>query len=179
MTTDIGNFIDRNSPMLISDAIQFLTNFAHALETLHDGGRVWDLQEESILVSDEYAVSITGSIDLNDDLVASVGDSIEEQILLAIIPPETGATGKHSSLGDIYAWGHIGFELIVGSSPFRASTVLEAMKARLAHKIESPSALRLECPEKLGFIILKALAKDPTERYLTIKEVYDDLQMAT
>lgn len=93
----------------------------------------------------------------------------------AYLSPEqvTGEPVDHRS--DIYSLGVMLYELLTGKLPFQAPTPVEAMLRRLR---EPPIPPRHFCPSlspTLEAIILRALARNPADRYPTIQAMVDDL----
>ncbi len=84
------------------------------------------------------------------------------------------ASGKHADLRcDIYACGIILFELFTGTVPFTGETFLGVLTK---HLNEMPPAMRSVYPDlqlspELEGVVMRALAKDPTQRYQTMSEL--------
>ncbi|RMH44050.1 MAG: serine/threonine protein kinase [Deltaproteobacteria bacterium] len=79
---------------------------------------------------------------------------------------------------DIYALGVIMYELATGQVPFTGTNYLNIISQVLSQPPRPPREVRpdLDIPPALEAIILKALAKDPAERYQTMDELADDLR---
>ena len=76
---------------------------------------------------------------------------------------------------DIFSLGIILYELATGYRLFRRSTPPEVIKAITEEAIQPPRSLRSEIPQFLEQIIMKALARDPFERYQSATTFRDDL----
>lgn len=72
---------------------------------------------------------------------------------------------------DVYAIGIILYELIVGQPPFRPNSLEEAMHLHIEAAPPPPRSLKPDLPEAIERVILKALAKDPADRYLSMKDM--------
>jgi serine/threonine protein kinase len=72
--------------------------------------------------------------------------------------------------GDIYALGITLFELLTGKVPFSATTDYEIMQAHIKTPPPAPSRILPNLPKVLDRVILKALEKDPRNRYQTVEE---------
>jgi serine/threonine protein kinase len=73
---------------------------------------------------------------------------------------------------DIFALGIVLWEVCTGASLYRESSELLTMEAILSKPTPYPREIRGDMPEELEHIILKALAKDPEERYQTAHEMH-------
>jgi len=77
---------------------------------------------------------------------------------------------------DLYALGGVGYYLLTGRPPFQAATVLEICGHHLHTVPEPPSArLGLPVPEDLEALILRCLAKKPSERPDSAQDLHDAL----
>jgi len=92
----------------------------------------------------------------------------------AYCSPERLETQNMDSQSDLWSVGVLLYQMLAGKLPFEGEN-----KERLERRIRSsdpPSPLPAECPEPLGRITLKMLARDPQQRYQTAAEVKDDLE---
>jgi tRNA A-37 threonylcarbamoyl transferase component Bud32 len=86
--------------------------------------------------------------------------------------PEENIVGTHS---DIYSLGTILYYLLTGQTAFSGRSTREVLaKVRAASPIK-PSDIKMNVPSGLEAICLKAMAKDPKNRYQTTKEMDEDL----
>ena len=76
---------------------------------------------------------------------------------------------------DIFALGICLWELITLQRLFNAENELLVIEKVRSLRVEPPSRYNPRCPPELDRIVLKALAKDPDERYRAAKDVYRDL----
>ncbi len=91
----------------------------------------------------------------------------------ALIAPEIGVVGPAC---DIYSLGAILYDALVGRPPFSAATIIETIQQVRHADVISPLKLQSKIPRDLETICLKCLRKDPTKRYLSAKDLADDLQ---
>jgi eukaryotic-like serine/threonine-protein kinase len=119
--------------------------------------------------SDETA-SRTTSIDLMRTGPASTGEFFHAYIS----PEQISGYGDHRS--DIFATGALLYEMATGRPAFSGATPAELANAIATHVPVRPRRLNPRLPGSLDRIILKALDKDPSRRYGSIADLYDDLR---
>jgi serine/threonine-protein kinase len=84
-----------------------------------------------------------------------------------------GAPVNHSS--DLYSVGIVLYELLTGEVPFSGESPVEIAMKHLTKMPQPPSRLRPEIPHDLDLVVMRALAKNPDERYQTAEEMDADL----
>ena len=67
------------------------------------------------------------------------------------------------------------YELLCGRRPFTADSSTELLKQVIERPVISPRSIRDDIPKPLEAICLKALAKNPADRYLTASDMAADL----
>src|SRR5256714_396157 len=178
--------------------LKYLTQVAEGLTKAHAAGIVHrDLKPDNIMITrDDYAkildfglaklVETERSLGLGSAPASEVGTRIMAQQSLAgmvmgtagYMSPEQ-AQGKVKEIdqrSDIFSFGCILFEAATGHKPFEGQDLLDSL-----HKIvHAPTPLiketNTDAPNELQRIVRRCLAKDPDERYQTIKDVALELK---
>src|SRR5213595_4207582 len=91
------------------------------------------------------------------------------------LSPEQARGAAVDQTSDLYSVGVVLYELLTGVVPFSGDTPVEIAMKHLSSTPEAPSAKRAEIPRDLDMIVLRALAKDPAERYQNAEEMDADL----
>lgn len=155
---------------------QVLSGIAHA----HKEGVVHrDLKTSNIiLVSDEDGKKKAMVIDFGIALILEDGQSASDLTRTNAVlgspfymSPEQVRAEKADERSDIYSLGCVLYECLTGSPPFRGESALHTMEMHL--KWPPPDVTGLFCSdtdleERLNFVLAKALAKEPPERFSTV-----------
>jgi tetratricopeptide (TPR) repeat protein len=97
---------------------------------------------------------------------------------LRYMSPEQ-ALAKHGLVdhrADVYALGATLYELLTGRPAVAGDDRVEILKRIADEEPRPPHALDRSIPADLETVVLKALAKEPAERYATARELGDDLE---
>ncbi len=92
--------------------------------------------------------------------------------------PEQGRSLQVDHRADIYAMGVVVYELVTGQVPYNADTPFAIVLKHISEPLPSPRAVRPALPEGVEQVILKALAKDPADRYQTMASMVAAFQQA-
>jgi beta-lactam-binding protein with PASTA domain/tRNA A-37 threonylcarbamoyl transferase component Bud32 len=91
------------------------------------------------------------------------------------LSPEQARGAPVDQRSDIYSVGIVLYELLTGQLPFTGETPLEIAMKHLSEIPKAPSELRPEIPTDLDMIVLRALAKDPADRFESAEEMEREL----
>jgi serine/threonine protein kinase len=92
--------------------------------------------------------------------------------------PEQVSAGELDARSDNYSLGIILYELLTGSVPFTGPNPFAVMSKQLNQPVPSIRKIRPDLSPAIEFVVKKALAKDPKDRYQSATEMADDLKAA-
>lgn len=92
--------------------------------------------------------------------------------------PEQVTAKKVDHRTDIYSAGVLLYEMITGTPLFVGETAQETMYMHVIKGVKSPRELRKDCPPMLGRVVLKALEKEPDNRFASARAFKDALEEA-
>jgi tRNA A-37 threonylcarbamoyl transferase component Bud32 len=150
---------------------------AMALSVAHNQGLVHrDIKPANVLLTPEGAVKVADfgiarALDDSDQLTqagAVLGTA-------AYFSPEQAQGHPADLRSDIYSLGVVMYELLTGAPPFSGENSLAIAIQHIQELPERPSRLKPDVPPGLEAIVLKAMAKDPADRYQTAAEMVEDL----
>lgn len=95
----------------------------------------------------------------------------------AYMAPEQGAGQRVDARADVYSAGVLLFELLSGDPPFEADRRADLLRAHMVSPVPDPAAMRpgLILSRELQALLLKALAKEPADRFQNAAEMLDAL----
>lgn len=131
------------------------------------------VKPETIFLSEEGTVRIAPSFIaiVSDKELTETGGVVGA---IDCVAPEYLQTGETTALGDIYAFGVLGYELLTGKSPFTGRSVIETMTKRLEEDPEPLTVFRRDCPQELSYIVLRAM-RAPADRFQNGREIANAL----
>ncbi|MGH8827541.1 MAG: Stk1 family PASTA domain-containing Ser/Thr kinase, partial [Jiangellaceae bacterium] len=94
------------------------------------------------------------------------------------ISPEQARGEQADARSDLYATGCVMYELLTGRPPFVGESLVSVAVSHVREIAAPPSSLDPNIPRDLDAIVMKALAKDRTDRYQSAYEMRADLQRA-
>ena len=162
-------------PAPIKVAIDYARQILAAVGFAHKHGIVHrDIKPHNVLVGPEGRLKVTdfGIARSGASQMTEVGSIIGTAQYLS---PEQARGAPVDQTSDLYAVGVVLYEMLTGQVPFTGDTPLEIAMKHLSEIPKPPSELRPEVPHDLDSVVLRALAKDPSERYQSAEEMDADL----
>ena len=159
--------------------VKLLTQVCQALDYAHQKGIVHrDIKPANILIdhSGNPFLADFGVARMDTSTVTQTGTVMGTPSYMS---PEQVMGKRIDKRSDIFSLGVILFELLSGKRPFDGESITTVMY-RIVH--ESPRSLQemlKDVPQGFDFIISKALAKDPEQRYQSCLEMAYDLSNVT
>ncbi len=150
----------------LPDVAKILSDVASALDYAHAHGIIHrDVKPSNILVDKQ------GNAYLTDFGIAKVlegtADFTGSGVLgtPAYMAPEQTLGKPATAQSDIYSLGVMLYEMVVGKLPFEADTPMAIALMHVHEPLPLPRRIKEDIPEAVELIILKALAKDPKDRF--------------
>jgi eukaryotic-like serine/threonine-protein kinase len=171
----LKELIISRGPAPIKVAIEYARQILGAIGFAHRHGIVHrDIKPHNVLVGPEGRLKVTdfGIARSGASQMTEVGSIIGTAQYLS---PEQAQGSPVDQTSDLYSVGVVLFEMLTGQVPFTGDTPLEIAMKHLSEVPKPPSELRPEVPHDLDLVVLRALAKDPADRYETSEEMDADL----
>jgi beta-lactam-binding protein with PASTA domain/predicted Ser/Thr protein kinase len=156
-------------------AVDYARQILAALEFAHRNGIVHrDIKPHNVIVAPDGRVKVMdfGIARSTSSQVTEAGSIIGTAQYLS---PEQARGAPAGPPADIYSTGIVLYEMLTGAVPFTGDKPIEVAMKHLSAVPEAPSAKRPDIPHELDAIVLRALAKDPEQRYRNARDMDADL----
>lgn len=169
--------IIRNGRIPILTAVRIAEQVAVALDHAHRHHLVHrDIKPHNIILTEDNQVKVT---DFGIALAASYSQLTQTGFVMGTaqyFSPEQAKGGMATRQSDLYSLGVLLYEMLTGQLPFTGDTPIAIALQHVQEPIRPPRELNPDIPPELNQIVMKALAKDLSERYQTAREMIQDLQ---
>ncbi|MFQ5426746.1 MAG: Stk1 family PASTA domain-containing Ser/Thr kinase, partial [Gaiellales bacterium] len=160
-------------------AIDFARQILGALRFAHRNGIIHrDIKPHNILIGNESRLKVT---DFGIARAGATSQMTEAGSIMGTaqyLSPEQARGGQVTSASDLYSVGIVLYEMLTGKVPFRGDSTVEiAMK----HVNETPAPPSTQVPRvtpELDAVVLRAMAKNPVDRYQSAEDLDADLVRA-
>ena len=159
--------IDR--AVTIADGVCAALEFAHRSGVLHRG-----VCPENVMIDHSGAVKVM-DFGMSRRAVAGDGDPARPAEYLS---PEQARGEPVDARSDVYGTGCLLYELLTGAAPFIGADPVAVAYRQVGEPARRPSETSPAIPAELDAIVLKALAKEPLDRYQSVADLRADLARA-
>lgn len=161
--------LDVRRAIAITRQVLLAARFAHRRNVIHR-----DLKPHNVILDDEDGVKVT------DFGIARAGASDITQAgaimgTAQYFSPEQAQGRPVTEASDVYSIGVVLFELLTGRAPFDGESAVAIALMHVNQPVPPPHDLVPTIPSELNAVVLKALAKDPDERYPDAESFMRDL----
>jgi serine/threonine protein kinase len=164
-------------PVEVPAAVHYITQILAALAFAHERGVIHrDIKPANILIAADGAVKLTDfgiAKSIGVQRLTGTGLAVGT---IAYMSPEQIRSGQADARSDIYSVGLTCYETVTGRRPIQGDTEHALMSAQLSVIPPSPAIVNPLVPPAISAAIMRALAKDPAERFQTALEFQAALQ---
>jgi eukaryotic-like serine/threonine-protein kinase len=163
--------LDPARAIAITKQMLVATRFAHRRNVIHR-----DLKPHNVILDSEDNVKVT------DFGIARAGASDITEVgaimgTAQYLSPEQAQGRPVTEASDLYSIGVVLFEMLTGKAPFDGDSAVAVALKHVNQPAPSPRELVPAVPPELEAVVLKALAKDPAQRYGDADSFIKDLEV--
>ncbi|SDI88902.1 serine/threonine protein kinase [Frankineae bacterium MT45] len=162
-------------------AMQVAAEICAALDFSHRNGIVHrDIKPANVMITEAGAVKVMdfGIARALSDNSATVTQTAAVIGTAQYLSPEQARGESVDARSDVYSTGCLLYELVTGHPPFTGDSPVAVAYQHVRETAPSPSSMDATIPRALDSIVMKALAKNPLNRYQSAAEMRSDLQRA-
>jgi serine/threonine-protein kinase len=155
-------------PVPTPDAIRYVDGILEALEYSHRAGVVHrDIKPGNVMITGAGEVKVMdfGIARAVSDSSSTVAETTAIIGTAAYFSPEQAKGEPVDARADLYSAGVVLYELLTGRPPFRGDTPVAVAYQHVSETPVPPSELNETVPRGLDAVVLRALAKDPFQRF--------------
>ena len=172
----LKDYMIKNPRIPIETIVHIAKQVAAGLSHAHQNGIIHrDIKPQNILMNENLTCKIT-----DFGIARAYGDTTltqTNQMLGTVyyLSPEQARGNVATAQSDIYSLGILIFEMITGQIPFKGESAVAIALKHLQEELPDIDKYRDNVPQSVKNIVLHATMKNPNERYISSKELFEDL----
>lgn len=175
----LKEYIGQSGTLSVQQAFNIAAQICEGLEAAHRQSVIHrDLKSQNIIINSSNQIKI---IDFGLAHTGHLTGMTATGLIMGTpeyMAPEQVAGKKVDERADIYSLGVILYELFTGRVPFTGESAIAVGFKQLKEAPPSPAALNPQLPPVVEKVLLRALQKDPLQRYRSVSELKAELETA-
>jgi eukaryotic-like serine/threonine-protein kinase len=177
----LRDVLRREGPLPIERAMGLAADICGALDFSHRNGIVHrDVKPGNVMITPQGTVKV-----MDFGIARAVSDSAATMTSTAAVigtaqylSPEQARGEGVDARSDVYSLGCLVYELVTGAPPFTGDSPVSVAYQHVREDPRLPSSINPEIPPELDSILLKAMSKNPANRYQSAADMRNDLLRA-
>ncbi|MFF3568311.1 Stk1 family PASTA domain-containing Ser/Thr kinase [Nocardia jiangxiensis] len=174
----LRDMVRGSGPLAPRRAMEIIADVCAALDFSHKNGIVHrDMKPANIMINRQGAVKV-----MDFGIARAIADSSNPMTQTAAVigtaqylSPEQARGEQVDARSDVYSVGCVLYEILTGEPPFTGDSPVAVAYQHVREDPQLPSNVHAGVPRELDSVVLKAMSKNPANRYQTAAEMRSDL----
>jgi len=175
----LKDYIKEKTMLSWQEAVKFTKQICAALECAHKSGTIHrDIKPHNIMVTEDQILKV---MDFGIARAASSTTMTMSGSTIGSVhyfSPEQARGGYVDEKSDIYSAGIVMYEMLSGKVPFDGESPIAVAIKQIQQEPDSPRDVNMSIPLAVAAVAVKAIAKNPMERYQNATEMLESLEKA-
>ena len=172
----LKEYINQQKVLTWKETVHLVTQILKALSHAHSKGVVHrDIKPQNMMLLSDGTIKVT---DFGIARFSNSTRTMTEQAIGSVhyIAPEQAKGDITDGKTDIYSIGVMMYEMLTGNLPFDGENAVSVALMHLQVVPDTPRTINPSIPEGIEEITLKAMQKQPGDRYQSAQEMLDDIE---